>query len=535
MKRYVVTVLMILGLLSILAACTTFTESETSVTVTAAVVAESTSTAVLPTNTPEPTASISPTETLAPTATLVPTYTPVPTNSPVTSADPALPDGFTQTTNEAMGISLQYPESWLTEFDELGGVIILADNAEAIESGDFANGTIVLVVATDFPGAGLALMAETLGRALTAENGILPGGEMAGDMQEFQINGQDAVKIMYTGIVPDSGEELTMPLTLVASDERVAFLVTLLPTENLVTSELVYMDIVNSLVLSVPVARKLDTSMYSVSIYDPLRDPAADLADALLQAEKTGKRVLLIVGGDWCIDCRMLDLFIGENQTIAAQVKQAFIVVKVNYSEENLNEDFLSQYPEIEWFPHFFIIENDGSFAEALDTREVMTDGKFDEVKFLDFLANWQSNETGVTSNNDSLYFVDEYDPERNPEADVLAATATAQAENKNILLVVGGDWCIWCHILSEFIDENLEVSAALQKGFIVLKVNYSEENTNSGFLAQYPSISGYPHLFVLDSNGELLHSQETSALESGNSYNREVMLNFLQLWSPQP
>ena len=53
------------------------------------------------------------------------------------------------------------------------------------------------------------------------------------------------------------------------------------------------------------------------------------------------------------------------------------------------------------------------------------------------------------------------------------------------------------------------------------LKVNFSPENQNRSFLRRYPRIPGYPHIFVLESDGRFLHSQGTAELESGRSYSR--------------
>ena len=63
------------------------------------------------------------------------------------------------------------------------------------------------------------------------------------------------------------------------------------------------------------------------------------------------------------------------------------------------NEAFLAEYPEIEWFPHFFILDADGTLAESYDTRGLETDGVYDEAKFLDFLAE-RAGESRITSYN---------------------------------------------------------------------------------------------------------------------------------------
>ncbi|MEP6848093.1 MAG: hypothetical protein ABI999_04500 [Acidobacteriota bacterium] len=60
-----------------------------------------------------------------------------------------------------------------------------------------------------------------------------------------------------------------------------------------------------------------------------------------------------------------------------------------------------------------------------------------------------------------------------------------------------------------------------------------SEDNENNPFLAAYPEISGYPHLFILDSDGTLIHSQPTDALEQEKGYSFAKFTEFLKTWSP--
>jgi thiol:disulfide interchange protein len=133
-----------------------------------------------------------------------------------------------------------------------------------------------------------------------------------------------------------------------------------------------------------------------------------------------------------------------------------------------------------------------------------------------------------------SPYTVDMYDPKRSADADLKTTLAKAKAEGKHVLIQVGGDWCSWCHLMSKYFAENEKVAQALAKDFLIVKVNYSEENRNKEFLSQYPRISAYPHLFVLDSDGKLLHSQGTAELEEGRSYNEGVVLTFLSKWAPK-
>jgi hypothetical protein len=67
-----------------------------------------------------------------------------------------------------------------------------------------------------------------------------------------------------------------------------------------------------------------------------------------------------------------------------------------------------------------------------------------------------------------------------------------------------------------------------------VVPVNWSEETPNEKFLSRFPKVAGYPHLFVLDANGQLLRSQNTAELEQGRGYNLSKMAKFLQKWAPK-
>ncbi|QOY91358.1 thioredoxin family protein [Paludibaculum fermentans] len=126
------------------------------------------------------------------------------------------------------------------------------------------------------------------------------------------------------------------------------------------------------------------------------------------------------------------------------------------------------------------------------------------------------------------------YDAKANPASDLKRAVEQARKEKKNILLEVGGEWCSWCHRLDQLFASNAGLLEEREKNFVFLKVNFSPENENKEFLAQYPKIEGYPHLIVLDSGGKMLRSQETDVLEEGKGYNLQRVSAFLREWAPK-
>ena len=128
----------------------------------------------------------------------------------------------------------------------------------------------------------------------------------------------------------------------------------------------------------------------------------------------------------------------------------------------------------------------------------------------------------------------DGYDPRRDPEKDLAAASAEAKKSNKNIFVEVGGEWCSWCHILDRFFHEHPDLEALRDKNYVSMKVNMSQENPNRAFLSRFPGIHGYPHIFILDVNGNLVQSQATNVLEDGRSYNARRFQKFLEQFAPK-
>jgi thioredoxin-related protein len=124
------------------------------------------------------------------------------------------------------------------------------------------------------------------------------------------------------------------------------------------------------------------------------------------------------------------------------------------------------------------------------------------------------------------------FDPSRDAAKDIADAILKAKETGKRVILDVGGEWCSWCHKLDKFFQDNDDVRTFMEKKYVVVKVNYSKENKNEKVLANYPPVKGYPHLFVLDDKGKLVHSQDTGALESGNHHDREKVFTFLKKWA---
>jgi len=112
-----------------------------------------------------------------------------------------------------------------------------------------------------------------------------------------------------------------------------------------------------------------------ITKYDPSRDAVRDIKEAISEAQRTGKHILLEVGGEWCSWCHTLDRYFQANPKLMEYRDRNYITVKVNWSPENYNQKALSQYPKINEYPYFFVLDENGKLLKAQPT------GSFEEGK----------------------------------------------------------------------------------------------------------------------------------------------------------
>ncbi len=123
------------------------------------------------------------------------------------------------------------------------------------------------------------------------------------------------------------------------------------------------------------------------------------------------------------------------------------------------------------------------------------------------------------------------YDEKRDPNVDGNAALKLAKETQRKVLIEVGGDWCTWCHVLNRFIKDHPEVEKGLHEIFVVLKVNISDANDNAEFMRAFPPAQGYPHMYITDSAGTILHSQDTAEFRENKQYSVKRFKIFFERW----
>jgi len=126
------------------------------------------------------------------------------------------------------------------------------------------------------------------------------------------------------------------------------------------------------------------------------------------------------------------------------------------------------------------------------------------------------------------------FNKEANATANLAKAISKATKEQKNILLIAGGDWCRWCGTMSNFLEEHPKLQKEFYSKFEVLRFYYGNGmNTSAKALVyKYGKPKGTPYFYLLDSHAKLLKLFDTKRVERGYGYNRSKFANFITEYS---
>ena len=126
------------------------------------------------------------------------------------------------------------------------------------------------------------------------------------------------------------------------------------------------------------------------------------------------------------------------------------------------------------------------------------------------------------------------YDEKADAMSQIDQALEEARESGRFVICQVGGNWCPWCLRFAKFITEDEEIANVVKENFVYIHVNTSKANKNEEALRRLgnPGRFGYPVLVILDEEGRVMHIQNSSYLEEGNSYNHKKVLEFFLNWT---
>lgn len=111
-------------------------------------------------------------------------------------------------------------------------------------------------------------------------------------------------------------------------------------------------------------------------------------------------------------------------------------------------------------------------------------------------------------------------------------AVKQAQRDHKRVLIEWGFNTCSWCVRLHDTFKKDPLVQPLIAEEFVLVLV---DSTANDALLREYGGKDrqySFPHLTVLDDQGEVLTNQNTEPLEKGSAHDPKVVAEFLTKWS---
>ena|SRR6185503_1227405 len=131
----------------------------------------------------------------------------------------------------------------------------------------------------------------------------------------------------------------------------------------------------------------------AAKLYPDPSQAGADIAAGVARAAREGKRVLVDFGGDWCTDCKVLDVNLRMPGN-ADLLSRRFVVVHVNVGDKGIerNFDVAKRYgiPLGKGVPALAVLDGKGAVVYAQKAGEFENMRAMDPASVHDFLVRWQ-------------------------------------------------------------------------------------------------------------------------------------------------
>jgi len=124
-------------------------------------------------------------------------------------------------------------------------------------------------------------------------------------------------------------------------------------------------------------------------LYNTNANAQQEIRRAQLAAAREHKRILLVFGGNWCIDCHVLDNAFHQPR-IMPLLKDNFVVVHVDVGQYTKNLALAQKYHiDLEkGVPSIAVLESTGAFLYS--TSEFEKARVLSEQDVVDFLSKWK-------------------------------------------------------------------------------------------------------------------------------------------------
>jgi len=130
-------------------------------------------------------------------------------------------------------------------------------------------------------------------------------------------------------------------------------------------------------------------------------DPAqakADLAAALRTAARSHKRVIVDFGGNWCGDCKVLDIYMHNADNLPI-LESNFVLVHINIGRMDENVDIAQKYgiPLEKGVPALAVLSDNGKLLYSQKGGEFEAMRRMEPSAVTRFLVQWRPPKAGCS------------------------------------------------------------------------------------------------------------------------------------------
>lgn len=151
--------------------------------------------------------------------------------------------------------------------------------------------------------------------------------------------------------------------------------------------------LVSTLMFAIAIsARATDTDLYPAP-----EQASADLAAGLKAAAASHKRVILDFGGNWCGDCKVLDIYFHDpvNKPL---LDANYVVVHINVGRLDQNQNIAERYqvPLAKGVPALAVLDSHGKLLYSQRSGEFEAMRRMESGAVTSFLLQWKPVKPGM-------------------------------------------------------------------------------------------------------------------------------------------
>ncbi len=177
-----------------------------------------------------------------------------------------------------------------------------------------------------------------------------------------------------------------------------------------------------------PAPAEVQDAKQAPSVYDEKADGKEQIAEALVEAKRNHRRVMIQWGANWCGWCVKLDGLFKSDPKVRHELSYEYDVVHIDVGQFDKHMDLAKSYGlTIKAVPHLTILDEDGKLVANVDTTPLET-----------------KNESGLAGHDPKLVLA-MLEKHRAPQAQarplLRKAIDQARTEQKRVFLIFGAPW----------------------------------------------------------------------------------------------